>query len=63
MGTSVALEDRLAEEAVQREEAERAYLSYSWWILNEGWKGVARRVEEATQEVFGGCVSAPVLLN
>jgi peroxin-3 len=51
---SRAMEDRLAEEAMRREEAERVYLSYSWWILNEGWRDLAERVREATEDVFNG---------
>jgi len=41
-------------EAVQRDEDERVYLTYSWWILHEGWRSVAKRVENAVEEVFGG---------
>ncbi|WVQ71127.1 hypothetical protein IAR50_000652 [Cryptococcus sp. DSM 104548] len=38
----------------EEEDAERVFLTYSWWILNVGWKGVAERVGEAVQKVFGG---------
>ncbi|OXB38605.1 hypothetical protein LQV05_002603 [Cryptococcus neoformans] len=38
---------------IEEEEAERLFLSYSWWLLNEGWKGVAERVDEAVGKVFG----------
>jgi peroxin-3 len=43
-------EEQLEEE---RSEDERVYLSYSWWILHEGWRGVSQRVREAVEEVFG----------
>lgn len=38
---------------IEEEEAERLFLSYSWWLLNEGWKGVAERVDQAVGKVFG----------
>lgn len=38
---------------IEEEEAERLFLSYSWWLLNEGWKGVAERIDEAVGKVFG----------
>lgn len=38
---------------IEEEEAERLFLSYSWWLLNEGWKGIAERVDEAVGKVFG----------
>lgn len=38
---------------IEEEEAERLFLSYSWWLLNEGWKGVAERVDRAVAKVFG----------
>lgn len=31
----------------------RKYLTFSWWLLNRGWKDVMQRVEEAVREVFG----------
>lgn len=34
-------------------EDERRYLTFSWWLLNEGWKGVAERVKSAVEEVVG----------
>jgi len=48
------VEDVQAEDEAQLGEAERMFLSYSWWILHEGWKGVAERVEEGVERVFGG---------
>lgn len=38
----------------QRAEAERLFLTFSWWILHEGWRGVASRVEGEVDRVFGG---------
>ena len=43
---------RLQEEQ-ERAEAERMYLTYSWWILHEGWKGVKDKVDEEVERVFG----------
>ncbi|KAF6830063.1 peroxin 3 [Colletotrichum plurivorum] len=31
----------------------RRYLTFSWWLLNEGWKELGQRVEAAVREVFG----------
>lgn len=50
------VEDVRAEIEAQRAEAERTFLTYSWWILHEGWKGVAGRVEEAVERIYGGRV-------
>ena len=38
--------------AAEQAEDERVFLSYSWWLLHEGWRGVSTRVEEAVEEVF-----------
>jgi len=43
----------VVDEELARAEAERMYLTYSWWILNEGWKGLGDRVEDAVHQVFG----------
>lgn len=45
-----------AEEEEDRAEAERLFLTYSWWLLHEGWKGVADRVDEAVERVFARSV-------
>ncbi|CAD6576291.1 MAG: peroxin [Tremellales sp. Tagirdzhanova-0007] len=50
----VIVDDVRAEVEAQRAEAERVFLTYSWWVLHEGWKGVAGRVESAVERVFGG---------
>ena len=59
-------ESQVAAKAARRDETEftnaedeRVYLTYSWWILHEGWKGVAKRVEDSVEEVFGGYVYPP----
>ena len=52
----VIVDDVRAEVEAQRAEAERVFLTYSWWVLHEGWKGVAGRVESAVERVFGGYV-------
>ncbi|CEQ42195.1 SPOSA6832_03985 [Sporobolomyces salmonicolor] len=35
------------------EDVERKYLTFSWWLLHEGWKIVSARIEEKVQEVVG----------
>jgi peroxin-3 len=52
--SSTALRDRSAVEELEKNEAERLYLCYSWWLLNEGWKGIAERVDDIVKDVFGG---------
>ncbi|WVW80321.1 hypothetical protein I302_102300 [Kwoniella bestiolae CBS 10118] len=44
---------RRQEQEEVRAEAERLFLSYSWWFLNRGWKSVGRRVEESVEKIFG----------
>ncbi|BGP30404.1 peroxin [Rhodotorula toruloides] len=39
--------------AEERKDLERKYLTFSWWLLHEGWKVVWRRVEGAVEEVVG----------
>ncbi|KAL1835896.1 hypothetical protein VTJ49DRAFT_5908 [Mycothermus thermophilus] len=34
-------------------EVNRKYLTFSWWLLNRGWAGIAQRVEPAVRRVFG----------
>jgi len=34
-------------------EVNRKYLTFSWWLLNQGWIGVMQRVEAAVRDVFG----------
>ncbi|TDZ71755.1 Peroxisomal biogenesis factor 3 [Colletotrichum trifolii] len=34
-------------------ETNRRYLTFSWWLLNEGWKELSQRVEAAVRQVFG----------
>ncbi|GAA5950079.1 hypothetical protein JCM3765_004187 [Sporobolomyces pararoseus] len=40
-------EDRVSEDV------ERKYLTFSWWLLHEGWKVVRDRVQEKVEEVVG----------
>ncbi|BGP23108.1 peroxisomal biogenesis factor 3 [Rhodotorula toruloides] len=40
-----------AEEA--RKDMERKYLTFSWWLLHEGWKVIWKRVEAVVEEVVG----------
>nr|XP_018264894.1 uncharacterized protein I303_03075 [Kwoniella dejecticola CBS 10117]OBR87052.1 hypothetical protein I303_03075 [Kwoniella dejecticola CBS 10117] len=44
---------RKAEEEATRAEAEKLFLTYSWWFLNKGWKGIADRVDESVEKIFG----------
>ncbi|OLN81598.1 Peroxisomal biogenesis factor 3 [Colletotrichum chlorophyti] len=34
-------------------ETNRRYLTFSWWLLNEGWKELGQRVEAAVRKVYG----------
>jgi len=38
------------------EDEERRFLSLSWWLLHDGWRVVAHRVQAAVEGVFEGCV-------
>lgn len=44
---------REAELELQNSEAERLFLTYSWWLLHEGWRTISGRVEHAVDRVFG----------
>jgi hypothetical protein len=41
------------EEDRVNEDVERKYLTFSWWLLHEGWKVVRDRVQEKVEEVVG----------
>ncbi|GAA5976731.1 hypothetical protein JCM10908_005609 [Rhodotorula pacifica] len=41
------------DEEDERRDVERKYLTFSWWLLHEGWKMVEKRVEGAVEEVVG----------
>lgn len=41
------------DEDEQRRDVERKYLTFSWWLLHEGWKVVEKRVEGAVEAVVG----------
>ncbi|EJD42092.1 Peroxin-3 [Auricularia subglabra TFB-10046 SS5] len=45
-------DDADAQEEEITDELERAYLTLSWWLLNEGWREVASRVQRAVEDVF-----------
>ncbi|WVQ85271.1 hypothetical protein IAT38_007436 [Cryptococcus sp. DSM 104549] len=49
----IRAEEAEAQRRQEEEEAERLFLTYSWWLLHEGWKGVAERVDGAVEKVFG----------
>ena len=42
----------VSETEEERANAERLYLTYSWWLLHQGWQGVANRVDRAVDLVF-----------
>ena len=44
------------DEEEDKAEAERLFLTYSWWLLHEGWQEVADRVDDAVERVFAKCV-------
>jgi peroxin-3 len=52
--TSPQTDDELfdQEDEQAKAEAERLFLTYSWWLLHEGWRGIADRVDEAVERVF-----------
>ncbi|GAA6040697.1 hypothetical protein JCM8097_000880 [Rhodosporidiobolus ruineniae] len=37
----------------ERKDVERKYLTFSWWLLHEGWKVVEERVRAKVEEVVG----------
>lgn len=49
-----SLEEELQEIESVDEEAERKFLTLSWWILHVGWKDVGERVRRGVEEVFEG---------
>ncbi|WWC87991.1 uncharacterized protein L201_002893 [Kwoniella dendrophila CBS 6074] len=54
---TIESEDLLAwkkqEEEELKAEAEKLFLTYSWWFLNKGWRLISERVEESVQKIFG----------
>lgn len=34
-------------------ETNRRYLTFSWWLLHRGWKGLMEKVQDAVKETFG----------
>ena len=46
-------EARGNEEGEVSPEDEMVYLSFSWWLMNVGWREVRERVERAVREVLG----------
>jgi peroxin-3 len=51
--TDSDMEEDIEETPEEQSDAERVFLTYSWWLLHEGWKGVGERVNQAVSEVFG----------
>jgi peroxin-3 len=45
--------DSESKDAFMDIDVEGKFLSFSWWLLHKGWKGLAERVEAAVHEVFG----------
>ena len=55
-GSKIRLEDRddeMNETFGNDFETNRRYLTFSWWLLNRGWKDLMGRVRNAVEEVFG----------
>ncbi len=56
-GTTISLENRedvSAENAYEGDfEANRRYLTFSWWLLHRGWREVMKNVEVTVKEIFG----------
>lgn len=50
--TETNQDGEIADNEDERAEAERMYLTYSWWLLHQGWEGVADRVDRAVGQVF-----------
>ncbi|GAA5834761.1 hypothetical protein JCM9279_007101 [Rhodotorula babjevae] len=46
-------DERREEKERERKDLERKYLTFSWWLLHEGWKVVRERVEQAVEAVVG----------
>ncbi|GAA6055982.1 hypothetical protein JCM3770_000761 [Rhodotorula araucariae] len=46
-------DERREEKERERKDLERKYLTFSWWLLHEGWKTVRERVEAAVEGVVG----------
>jgi peroxin-3 len=44
-------EEREAANEEERKDTERKYLTFSWWVLHEGWKAVEERVRAKVEEV------------
>ncbi|GAA5846121.1 hypothetical protein JCM11251_001640 [Rhodosporidiobolus azoricus] len=49
----LTLEEQQQLREEERQDVERKYLTFSWWLLHEGWKVVEQRVKEAVEEVVG----------
>ncbi|KPV76639.1 uncharacterized protein RHOBADRAFT_52619 [Rhodotorula graminis WP1] len=47
------VDERREEKERERKDLERKYLTFSWWLLHEGWKVVRERVEQAIEAVVG----------
>ncbi|ODQ50351.1 Peroxin-3 [Saitoella complicata NRRL Y-17804] len=42
------------EDGDERTDLERDYLSFSWWLIHNGWKGLSAKVKTAVEELIGG---------
>lgn len=40
------------ETEAERADAERLYLTYSWWLLHQGWQALGDQVEVAVERIF-----------
>ncbi|GJN87106.1 hypothetical protein Rhopal_000051-T1 [Rhodotorula paludigena] len=46
-------DERAREKERERKELETRYLTFSWWLLHEGWKELSTKVEKVVEEVVG----------
>jgi peroxin-3 len=42
-------------------ELQRSFLSFSWWIVHEGWKSLMSRIHSAVEDVFSSYFVTPPL--
>lgn len=51
--SSVTNDDNEREFVEIDRETEMVYLTFSWWLMNVGWKEIGERVSMAVEEVLG----------
>lgn len=61
LSSVVSIAEREGEHTIHMEEegygtdmaTNHQYLTFSWWLLDRGWRNVAEKVELAVKQVFG----------